>query len=96
MQLSLFEKQNEDKITVSNSITAKAKTPGVKRPTIEISTGSDLHKRENKLVHKERVIDQKHDLYCEKVVDHETGEIIHEKEEPLSNHICHGSVKSKQ
>ena len=86
----------EDKITVSDSFTAKAKSLGIKRPTIEISGGSDLYKSENKLVHKERVIDRKHNSYHEKVVDPKTGEIIHEVEEPLSKHTGHGSAKSKQ
>ncbi|MBN8964201.1 MAG: hypothetical protein J0H89_02230 [Rhizobiales bacterium] len=35
------------------------------------------------------------DRYSEKVIDHHTGEIIHECHEPLSVHTGHGSAKTE-
>ena len=43
----------------------------------------------------ERHIDRDNDHYHEKVTDPETGEIIHESDEPLSEHQGHGSAKTK-
>ncbi len=46
-----------------------------------------------KLVKHVRVIDRENDRYKELVLDAETGEIIHNCEEPLSEHIGHGKAK---
>ena len=43
-----------------------------------------------------RVFDRVYDHYDEVVTDEETGEVIHEKHEPLSTHIRHGSAKIKK
>ena len=43
----------------------------------------------------ERCIDKDNNHYKEIVVDPETGEIIHQCEEPLSEHRGHGSDKKK-
>ncbi|MFA4906713.1 MAG: zinc ribbon domain-containing protein [archaeon] len=83
----------EDRVVVSDSISSKLKSPGIKKPVIETISGSELYKRENILVNKERIIDRKHNRYHEKVVDPKTGEIIHEVEEPLSDHRKHGNAK---
>ena len=48
-----------------------------------------------KLVHRERLIDHDNDHYKERVTDYETGEVIHEDESKLSQHIGHGSAKRK-
>jgi hypothetical protein len=42
---------------------------------------------------KERLIDRDKDWYSEKIIDSETGEILHFCEEPLSKHQGHGSAK---
>ena len=46
-----------------------------------------------RMVNKERHWDKKSDWYFERVTDAETGEVIHECEEPLSQHRAHGSAK---
>jgi hypothetical protein len=43
-----------------------------------------------------RIIDREKDLYKEVVKDPDTGEIVHECEEPLSQHIGHGTAKCKK
>jgi hypothetical protein len=35
------------------------------------------------------------DLYSEKITDAETGEVIHQCQEPLTAHQKHGSAKPK-
>ena len=47
------------------------------------------------LVKHSRNIDRENNLYTESVVDVETGEILHECEEPLKKHTGHGSAKKK-
>ena len=47
------------------------------------------------LVHKTRVIDKHQNFYKEKVVDLESGEILVDKEEKLSQHQGHGSAKER-
>lgn len=44
-------------------------------------------------IHHSRLIDKDEDIYMEKVVNLQTGETIHECEEPLSHHTGHGSAK---
>ncbi len=45
---------------------------------------------------KKRIIDRENNWYEEVVVDEETGEVVHENSEPLSDHKGHGSAKCKQ
>ena len=42
---------------------------------------------------KKRVIDRGNNWYEEVVVDEETGKVVHENCEPLSDHKGHGSAK---
>jgi hypothetical protein len=43
----------------------------------------------------ERVIDRKNNVYHEKVIDPVSGTVIHECDEPLTDHFGHGSAKEK-
>ena len=64
-----------------------------KRNQTEIITGHEWSVGLKKWVLKERVIDKPNDLYRERIVDPNTGEVIHECEEPLSEHTGHGDAK---
>ena len=44
-----------------------------------------------KMVPKERLIDRKSNRYKELVMDPDTGVVIHDTDEPLSQHTGHGS-----
>jgi len=78
-----------------DGIGMKAKRPGERRPYVESRSVPSHSVRKGKLVHREQVIDRDNDLYYEKVTDYESGEIIHENEEPLSKHTGRGSAKPK-
>ena len=67
-----------------------------KKTRVEGKTGSEWSAHLQKMVHKERLIDRKSDRYQELVKDLETGEVIHEIDEPLSEHTGHGSAKRPQ
>lgn len=83
-------------LTLRDGMGLKAKRPNQKKPYVEdISIPNRSHSR-GKQVHLKRVIDRDNDKYYEKVTDYETGEIIHQCEEPLSMHSGHGNAKKKK
>jgi len=78
-----------EKVKIRESIGAKQKRKGFKRPLREIFTGwqkSGDRKKHPEGVKKERVIDREKDIYGEKVKDIKTGKITRDVEEPLSAH----------
>ena len=64
-------------------------------PRVRFMTGDELSKNDGKWFKKQRYIDANQDEYFEKIVDPETGEIIHQCQEPLHQHIGHGSAKKE-
>ena len=88
-------------VTIAETLVArdglgiKAKRRGQKKPYVEALSFPSHSRRLAKPVHHERLIDRDKDLYHEKVTDYETGAIIHEQSEPLSEHIGHGSDKRR-
>lgn len=86
----------QDKIKVRDQIRGKAKDdnfPGKRKIRREFIVGSETRACDGKWVHKERIIDKENNRYKETVIDEETGEIIHESDEPLEKHQGHGSAK---
>jgi hypothetical protein len=83
-------------MTAREKIGMKGKRGGKGKPFIETTSGDDLHKTTGKWNRLERVIDRENNLYSEKIIDPETGRIIHQCEEPLSEHKGHGSAKKKK
>ncbi len=85
-----------ESLVVRDGIGLKAKRLGQKKPYVEDLSMPDYSRSRVKHVHRQRVIDRDNDRYFEKITDYDTGEIIHHCEEPLSQHINHGSAKSKK
>lgn len=82
-----------ESVSLRDGIGVKAKRVGQKRPFVE-SLSIPSHSRSlGKFVHHERLIDRDKNLYYEKVSDYESGAVIHEHKEPLSEHVGHGSDK---
>lgn len=90
-----FQVQLSDTVEVREMIGLKSKRQGDKKPFIETKTGDDLHRKSGRWMKLERHIDRENDHYHEKVTNPETGEVIHENDEPLSEHQGHGSAKPK-
>jgi len=84
----------EGKLTFNKILKIKAKKSATKKPYHEQIIGDEYYKKENKYVWKNRVIDRKRNKYKEIIIEKETGETIHECEEPLDKHIGHGSDKT--
>jgi DNA-directed RNA polymerase subunit RPC12/RpoP len=94
LHLELHDELNLD---IKESIRGKAKDdsyPSKDKVRRDFFHGDDLHKKTGKWNKKDRIIDKDNDHYHEVVKDPETGEIIHECEEPLSEHRGHGSAKN--
>ena len=84
-------------VRIYDSLGLKLKNPqktGKSKIRVESFSGYQNSNNKKKMVKKERRIDREKDEYYEKVIDPESGEIIHECSEKLSDHIGHGSAKS--
>ena len=62
----------------------------------EVITGPDLCRKDGKWKQLHRSLDHKADLYREIVTDPESGGIVHQCEEPLSEHRGHGDDKKNR
>ena len=92
---SIFASVTES-VVLRDGVGMKARRVGQKKPFVE-SISMPSHSRTlDKLVHHERLIDRDNNLYHEKVTEYESGNTIHEQQEPLSEHAGHGSDKKKR
>ena len=69
--------------------------PSAKKLRADTYSGVEPSHKYGKLVRVHRTIDKDIDRYIEKVIDMQTGEILHECDEPLSEHINHGTAKPR-
>ena len=91
-----YSAEIQDSMRLLDKFGMKAKRGGKGKPFIETVNGDDLHKKTGKWNHIERVIDRETDSYSETITDLDTGLIIHQCQEPLSEHKNHGSAKKKK
>jgi hypothetical protein len=70
------------------------KKPGEKRPRFEKWLGDDLSRVTGRWMRLIRIVDRENDRYYEQVHDIETREVVHEVDEPLSQHRGRGSAKT--
>jgi hypothetical protein len=75
---------------------AIGKTPGKKRPVLEVRDESVPSHASGKAVNHERLIDRRMNRYVERVTDPTTGEVLHECDEPLSDHQGHGDARRRK
>jgi len=82
-------------LSVRSQFRWKHKRPGFRRALVEGVSGSERSVGSGRWVRKTRLIDRETDWYEERIVDEETGEVLHESHEPLSDHSGHGSAKRR-
>jgi len=85
-------------INVYDGHRAKVKRPSLpsaKKLRADTYSGVEHSHKHGKLVRVHRTIDKDNDRYIEKVIDIQSGEILHECDEPLSKHINHGTAKRR-
>jgi hypothetical protein len=88
-----------DNLEFHHNERAKLRDPACsarKNPRIDSFSGYDLRKSDGRWIKKDRVIDKINNLYKEHIQDPKTGEIVRDVEEPLSDHVGHGSAKFKR
>ncbi len=90
-----FGKHLESSISLHGMLGVKAKHPNIKKPFVELKTGSNLQYKTGLWAWLVRRTDRDNNQYSEKVTDLTTNEIIHETNEPLDQHQGHGSAKNK-
>ena len=82
------------KVTTFNAgIQQRQRNPNKANFGIEKKFGQDWSESLGRFVDYERIIDRQNDRYYERIVDPETGEVLREIDEPLSEHIGRGSAK---
>jgi hypothetical protein len=82
-----------DTIEIHDSIAIKARHDGDRKPFREGKYGDSLHRDSGKWHRREMTVDREGSRYTERIVDGETGETIHEVDEPLTDHRGHGDAK---
>jgi uncharacterized FlaG/YvyC family protein len=88
----------EDTLAIKEQLGVKVKDPrftGSRKIKIEQIVGDDLHRNSGKWYKKVRIIDRENDRYYEEIVDPDTGNVIRQCDEPLSEHRGRGSEKGK-
>ena len=87
-----FSVSISEAVTVRSMLGLKGRHATGGRPFIEQKVGDDLHRKSGRWMRLERVIDRAKNWYREVVTDRETGKIVHECDEPLSDHRGHGAA----
>jgi hypothetical protein len=92
----IFGKESTATVKSHAQIAGKAETPSEKKPFLEVKSGDDFHRDTGTFNDLERIIDRRNDRYHERIVDKETGAVIREVNEPLSDHVGRGLAKPKK
>ncbi len=95
-----FGKILSDELEIRDGVRGKARSgeagkPGGK-PWLTFMSEPSWSHRYKKWMQREKTENRRDDRYTEVVKDPNTGEIIHECDEPLSEHQGHGSAKRKK
>lgn len=90
-----FSIADTDRVRLLETVRIRRRRPGYKKPISEHVQGADWSVKLRRHVHKTRTIDRLNDWYEEKVIDPETGEVLRDCAEPLSQHCNHGSAKPR-
>jgi hypothetical protein len=67
--------------------------PGEVKPFIEVKLADEVYRKTGERTHREKIEDRENDRYQENVVSQATGAVLHECDEPLSDHQGHGSAR---
>jgi hypothetical protein len=93
-----IEESPSDTLEMHDSVCFKLKGTGRKKPIAEGRSGQEFFRNGQRWVNKERLIDRGANpkWYREMITDSVTGEVIHTCDEPLDQHVGHGSAKTKR
>jgi len=91
----VFGRVASDSITFRDGAAFKQKRPGIKKPIAEGFVLPTVSKATGRAVEHSRRIDRGANRYTERVVEYDSGTVVHETDEPLTEHRGHGSAKIK-
>lgn len=74
----------------------KGRHPGSRKPFVEGITGASWSRKLGRYVQRLMRINRDANRYEERVTDPETGEVIHQNDEALSDHQGHGDARLKK
>ena len=81
-----------DTVEVHSMLGVKAKTPGERRPFSEQKVGDEFFRKTGRWHRVRRLVDRRGNRYVEHIEDAETGEVIRDVEEPLTDHQGRGDA----
>jgi hypothetical protein len=80
-------------VEVHESVSIKAKRPGLKRPFREGKYGDSFHHDTGKWNERRMTIDREQNRYQERIVDPQTGRVLRDVDEPLDQHRGRGLAR---
>jgi hypothetical protein len=83
-------------VSLQSKLGLKARHAKSGRPFMEQMVGDDLQRKTGKWMRIRRVIDRVNNWYREIIHDPTTGKIVHQTEEPLTEHKGHGDAKKSK
>lgn len=94
-QARSFSLQVRETLTFRGKTGLKHKRPGYKKPILESVSGDDFCRATGQWNKLAREIDRKNNRYKEVIINPESGEVLRQCDEPLSEHVGRGSAKPK-
>lgn len=85
----------EEKLELHSHLALEARSPGESKPFLEQKTGDSYWRKMGKWMRLNQIIDRRGNRYVKKVEDPNTGEIVRDVDEPLTQHRGFGSAKRK-
>jgi len=93
-----YSKTLSETVSVRALLDGKKKSPGYpsrRRVRVHLQVGDQIEHKTGRWVFKQRRIDKDASpaWYFERITDPATGEVLHERSEPLRKHVGHGSAR---
>jgi hypothetical protein len=91
----VFGRVATDSVTLRDGAGFKHKRPGIRKPISEGFINPTVSKATGNAVEHSRMVDRGANRYFERVVEYDSGKVVHHTDEPLTEHRGHGSAKAK-
>ena len=91
-----YVEEFKEEIRIYEHLRMKGKHEGRGKAFFDQRVGASFYFKDQEWHHLERLTDRDNDLYIEKIINMETGEVIRQVTELLSVHQGHGSAKHKK
>lgn len=90
-----FEETIQEAVKVQDKLKFRHRSPGGNGFKVEHTEGDDLHRKTGRWSKLKRIIDRPNDAYEELIVDAETGEVVRDCKQPLSQHVGRGTPSKR-